>query len=110
MRYLFAVIANRNVQVPATEGEAEAIDAFNARIETAGHRIMAAGVAAPDRARLYDNRDGRGLVTEGPAVDTDEFMAGFWVIEADNDSVAHSLALEASQACNRRIEVRPFLR
>jgi hypothetical protein len=37
-------------------------------------------------------------------------MAGFWIIEAENDTVAHALATEASKACNRPIEVRPFLR
>jgi hypothetical protein len=37
-------------------------------------------------------------------------MAGFWIIEAENDTVAQALAAEASKACNRPIEVRPFLR
>lgn len=85
-----------------------AIDAFNDKIENAGQRVMAAGVAAPDRAVVFDNRGGRGLVNKGPAVDSDLFMAGFWIIEADDDEV-HVLAAEASHACNRPIEVRPFL-
>lgn len=110
MRYLFAVIADRSGQVAARDGEVEAIDAFNDKIEAAGQRVMAAGVAAPDQARVFDNRDGRESVTTGPVNDSDQFMAGFWVIEADSDDVAHSLALEASRACNRLIEVRPFLR
>jgi len=110
MRYLFAVIASRSGTFAADPAEATAIDAFNARIEAAGHRVMAAGVAAPSEAMLFDNRNGAGIVTEGPAVDSDEFMNGFWVIDADDDSVAHALAAEASRACNRRIEVRPFLR
>jgi hypothetical protein len=49
-------------------------------------------------------------VAEGPAVVSDEYMAGFWVIEAADDETARALALEASNACNRRIEVRAFLR
>lgn len=110
MRYLFAVLADRTARVAASPDEVAAIDAFNDRIEAAGQRVMAAGVAAPDQAVVFDNRDGLGQVTSGPAVDSDIFMAGFWVIEAENDSEARSLALEASAACNRRIEVRPFLR
>ncbi|MBU6317719.1 MAG: hypothetical protein KGR47_14495 [Acidobacteria bacterium] len=110
MRYLFAVLADRTATVAASQTEAAAIDAFNDRIEAAGQRVMAAGVAAPDRAVVFDNRDGGGHIFTGPAVDSDVFMAGFWVIEAENDSIARSLALEASAACNRRIEVRPFLR
>lgn len=109
MRYLFAVIADRTGEILADPDEASAIDAFNEKIAAAGHRVMAAGVAAPDRATLFDNRGGRGSISDGPAVDSNLFMAGFWVIEAEDDSVAHRLAAEASRACNRLIEVRPFL-
>ena len=87
-----------------------AIDAFNLKIESAGQRVMAAGVAAPDHAVTVDNRDGGGHVHHGPAIDSELFMSGFWVIEAEDDATAHNLALEASKACNRLIEVRPFLR
>jgi hypothetical protein len=110
VRYLFAVIADRRGEVVADRDEMAAIDAFNQEIEVAGQRVMAAGVAAPDHAIVVDNRDGRGLATNGPAVDSDLFMAGFWVIEAESDAVAHALAAKASEACNRLIEVRPFLR
>ncbi|MFM7685997.1 MAG: YciI family protein [Actinomycetota bacterium] len=110
MRYLFAVIASQSAVVSASSTEMAAIDAFNDKIEAAGQRVMAAGVASPDAAIVFDNRDGRALVAHGPVIDADDFMAGFWVIEAENDDVAHALAAEASLACNRRIEVRPFLR
>ena len=110
MRYLFAVIASQSAVVSASSTEMAAIDAFNDKIDAAGQRVMAAGVASPGAAIVFDNRDGRALVSHGPVVDADDFMAGFWVIEAANDDVAHALAAEASLACNRRIEVRPFLR
>jgi hypothetical protein len=35
-------------------------------------------------------------------------MAGFWIMDAPDLDVALKLAAEASQACNRRIEVRPM--
>lgn len=108
MRYLFAVIDSQTNS--GTSGEMVAIDAFNEKIEAAGQRLMAAGVAAPKTALLVDNRNGAGSVVQGPAVVSDEYMSGFWVIEASDDEIARSLALEASLACNRRIEVRAFLR
>lgn len=110
MRYLFAVIADTDVVAHATDAEMAAIDEFNAKIEAAGQRVMAAGLAHPDEARSFDDRHGRGIVASGPVERTTTFMAGFWVIEAENDATAHQLALEASRACNRRIEVRAFLR
>lgn len=108
MRYLFAVIDSQTNS--GTSGEMIAIDAFNEKIEAAGQRLMAAGVAAPNTALLVDNRNGAGSVNQGPAVVSDEYMSGFWVIEAKDDATARELALEASLACNRKIELRAFLR
>jgi hypothetical protein len=109
MRYFFSVIADRNSQVSADAEEMTRIDAFNDKIESAGQRIMAAGVASSESAIVFDNRDGEAHIVSGPAVESDLFMAGFWVIEARDDDTAHALALEASRACNRLIEVRRFL-
>ncbi len=108
MRYLFAVIDTQSNS--GTPEEMVSIDAFNEKIEAAGQRVMAAGVAAPTSALLIDNRNGLGSVVNGPAVTSDEYMSGFWVIEATDDATARELALEASQACNRKIELRAFLR
>jgi hypothetical protein len=42
-------------------------------------------------------------------VETKEYIAGFWIIEAPDLDVALELATGGSKACNRRVEVRPFL-
>lgn len=39
----------------------------------------------------------------------DEYLAGFWIMEAAGLDVALKLAAEGSKACDRKIEVRPFL-
>lgn len=109
VRYLFAVIADRASHVTATQDEMAAINEFNDRIIAAGQQVMAAGVASPDEAVVFDNRHGAGLVSCGPVVDSPEFMAGFWIIDAEDVDTAHSLAADASRACNRRVEIRPFL-
>ncbi len=36
-------------------------------------------------------------------------MSGFWIIQADSLEQAKSLAAEGSKACNRKVELRPFL-
>lgn len=107
MRYLFAVIDHQTNS--GTPDETVAIDEFNERLDAAGRRIMAVGLVAPREARLVDNRAGKGSVTAGPLNDTSEYMSGFWVIDAPDDATALDLALEASEACNRRVEVRRLL-
>jgi hypothetical protein len=108
MRYLVAVIDDRTGF--STPEEAAAIDVFNEKLEAGGHRVMAAGIVAPRDAVLIDNRSGAGIVSRGPLVDTPEYMSGFWIIEAASDDEAHALAAEGSSACNRKVEVRAFLR
>lgn len=107
MRYLLSVMADRTSRVAADPVEIAAIDAFNDLLDTSGQRVMAVGVA--DAPTTFDNREGRGEVTDGPAVDSQLFIAGFWVIDVADEATARQRAAEASRACNRVIELRPFL-
>ena len=107
MQYLITVIDDRTNS--GTEEEMAAIDVFNDRLRAEGHWVFAGGLAAPETATVIDNRDGRALITDGPFVESKEHMAGFWVFEAADLDVALELAAAGSQACNRRVEVRPFL-
>ena len=65
--------------------------------------------AGPGTATVIDNRNGEAVLTDGPFVETKEYLAGFWVFEAPDLDVALELAAEGSKACNRKVEVRPFL-
>jgi hypothetical protein len=106
MRFLFSVIANRYGEQIVNPDEMASIDAFNDKIEAAGQRVIAVGIAGLDTAVLFDNRQDLGHISQRPAIDSDTYMAGFWIIETDDESTAHTLASEASKACNRIIEVR----
>jgi len=108
MQYLFSVIDDRTGS--ATPEEMAAIDAFNdQRLQAEGHWVFAGGLASPSTATVIDNRGDEPLFTDGPFVETKEYVAGFWIIEAPDLDVALKLAAEGSKACNRRVEVRPFL-
>ena len=108
MRYLLSVIDA--VSGSATEDEVPAIDAFNQDLMDKGYWVMAAGVGAPDTAAVFDNRHGAGIVTEGGYVDSIEFVAGFWIVDVPHEDIARELAAAGSRACNRKVELRPFLR
>jgi hypothetical protein len=86
-----------------------AIDAFNEGLQAQGHWVFAAGLAAPGTATVIDNRGGAAVFTDGPFVESKEYIVGFWVMEAADLDVALKLAAEGSKACNRKVEVRPFL-
>lgn len=114
MQYLVSVLdevasMEEHPEGSGTSVEAAAIDEFNERLQREGHWVFAGGLGAPSAATVVDNRGGEALITDGPFVETKEYLAGFWVIEAPDFDVALGLATEGSKACNRRIEVRPFL-
>ncbi len=107
MQYLVSVIDDTTGS--ATSSEMTAIDAYNDWLRAEGSWVFAAGLASPSASTVVDNRGGEGIVTDGPFLESKEYLAGFWVIEAPDLDVALKLAAEGSKACNRKVEVRPFL-
>jgi len=107
MQYLVSVIYDKSDL--ATSDEMAAIDVFNERLQAAGHWVFAGGLGAPDTATVIDNRGDEPVFTDGPFVESKEHLAGFWIMEAPDLDVALKLAAEGSRACNRKVEVRPFL-
>jgi hypothetical protein len=107
MQYLVSVIDDKTNS--ATPDEMAAIHAFNERLQAEGHWVFAGGLAAPSSATVIDNRGEEAMFTDGPFLESKEYLAGFWIIQAPDLDVALKLATEGSKACNRKIEVRPFL-
>jgi hypothetical protein len=107
MHYLVSVIATGSAA--STPAEDAAISVFNERLEAQGHWVFAGGLGEPTSATVIDNRGGEALFTDGPFLESKEYLAGFWVIEAADLDVALKLAADGSKACNRKVEVRPFL-
>jgi hypothetical protein len=107
MQYLFSVI--HDTADFATPDEDAAIDVFNDRLQAEGHWVFAGGLGSPSSATVIDNRGDEAMVTDGPFLESKEYLAGFWIIEAADLDVALKLAAEGSKACNRKVEVRPFL-
>ena len=107
MRYLVSVIAEGTELADAAE--MAAIDVFNDRLVAEGHWVFAGGLASPGTATVIDGRSGEPVFSDGPFVESKEFLAGFWVMEAADLDEALALAAEGSKCCNRKVEVRPFL-
>jgi hypothetical protein len=107
MRFFIAVIDTQSRS--GSSDEIAAIDIFNEKLQAGGHWVFACGIDSPSSAKVIDNRNNLGKITDGPLLQADEFVSGFWIIEVDNPSLALELATEGSRACNRRVELRPLL-
>ena len=116
MQYLLSVIddtadlatPDETAVVGDPNPESRTLDAFNDRLVAEGYWVFSGGLAAPGTATVIDNRGGDALFTDGPFVESKEYLGGLWIIEAADLDVALKLAAEGSKACNRRVEVRPF--
>ena len=107
MQYLVSVI--NDADSLATPDEQAAIDVFNDRLKAEGYWVFAGGLAGPGSATVIDNRGEEAMFTDGPFLESKEYLVGFWILEAPDLDVALKLAADGSKACNRKIEVQPFL-
>jgi hypothetical protein len=115
MRYIIFVVDHPNNL--GNPDEMSAIDAFNLGLQENGYWVMAAGIGEPTTATLIDNRNDKGDVSNRSLFDGlsagdrphNEHYSGFWIINVPSREVALALAAQGSKACNRKVELRPFL-
>lgn len=86
----------------------EAVERFNQKVRAAGAWVFAGGLEPVGSASTVDGRGDRAVVTDGPFVESKEFLGGFWVIEAADLDAALDWAAQGSKACGGKVEVRPF--
>jgi hypothetical protein len=106
-QYLISVLTDTGDL--ATADRMAVIDVFNDQLQADGHWVFGGGLAAPGTATVVDGRDGDAVFTDGPYLESKEWIAGFWVIEAADLDVARRLAAQGSKACDGRVELRPLL-
>src|SRR6266536_488316 len=72
MQYLVSVIDD--TAGLATPDEMAAINAFNDRLKAEGHWVFAGGLAAPNSATVIDNRGEEAMFTDGPFLESKEYL------------------------------------
>lgn len=106
MQYLISVIDD--VDNPDSTDRRAEISVFNERLIADGYWVYAGGLADVATATVIDNRGEQPVYSDGPFIESKEYLAGVWVWEAPDLDVVLKLATEASRICNRKVEVRPF--
>jgi len=114
-QYLLAVngsAADAEAQAQMTMEEMqpmfEAVNVFNEKLKAEGAWVFAGGLQPIGSTTTVDNTGAEAVITDGPFVESKEWIGGFWVIEAPDLDAALKLAAEGSKACGGRVEVRPF--
>lgn len=110
-QYLVAIHRPVDYDPAAAEDDAMGrdIDALNDEMIAAGIRIFVGGLQSESRAMsVRTQSDGQVLVTDGPYLETKEYIGGFWVLEAADMDEALTWGRKAALACRASVEVRPF--
>ncbi|HSM43966.1 MAG TPA: YciI family protein [Acidimicrobiia bacterium] len=84
------------------------VDALNDKMQEAGAWVFGGGLHTPDTATVVRAQDVEVLTTDGPFPEAKEQIGGFWVIEANDLDEALDWASQATVACQKPVEVRPF--
>ena len=87
----------------------EAVGAVNQKAMEAGIFVFAGGLHDPSASTTVDARGGRPEITDGPYLESKEYLGGFWVIDVPDLDAALQWAREAAVACRQPLEVRPFM-
>ena len=86
----------------------QATGTFNDELRSEGSFVYANGLAEASAATVVDARGETLIVTDGPYVESKDYIAGFWIVQVADLDAALALAARGSRACRRRIEVRPM--
>ncbi|MGW0182575.1 YciI family protein [Nocardia sp. NPDC003345] len=83
-----------------------AVDKFNSDLVASEALVAAGGLHPPSTAITVDATGDLPSHSRKPFVEADEYVGGFWIINAADESAAVAWAEQASAALGSRIEVR----
>ncbi len=83
---------------------------FSKDLAASGELVETRGLTAPAHARRVQQEQGGPVVTDGPYAETQEVLAGYWIVECDSFDRATEIAarLSACPGPSGVQERRPF--
>ncbi|SER95617.1 YciI family protein [Actinokineospora terrae] len=113
MKYLLLIYGNQEKwdAIPAEEWPAALAkqEAFNTRYRESGELLGAYGLSDAVLARLVRRENGAPAVTDGPYLETKEYIASFYLLDVDGQERAEQIAADMPWADESPVEVWPIL-
>jgi len=90
-------MAGKDTGKPAWTGEdfaamAAFMEKCNADLTESGELVETRALAAPVLTRRLGQKDGSAVVTDGPYAETQEVLAGYWIVECESFDRATEIA------------------
>jgi hypothetical protein len=113
VKYLLMIYGNREKwESLPPESWPEAIakqEAFNARYRETGELLGAYGLADAAQAKLVRRVEGLPAVTDGPYLETKEYLASFWMLDCESEERAQQIAADMPFADTDPVELWPVM-
>ncbi len=110
LQQMMLVCINGVAEAPEVEEQiGRDCEAWRDEIESSGVRIAGAPVAPAGEAKTVRVRDGQTIVSDGPFVETKEFLGGFDLLNCQTFDEAVAWAAKHPIARFHKIEVRNFV-
>ena len=114
MKYMLIIYGNQELWNSVSPDEQqrlfEAFDAFNKKYYDSGELLGAYGVADAAATKLVRLADGQPAVTDGPYLETKEYLASWYLLDVDSEERALAIAAELPSAkFHPPVEVWPVL-
>jgi len=110
VKYLISIYGSAELwsSIPADQMAevVAATDAHNAALFESGELLFACGVADQADAKRVRLEEGVPVVTDGPYIETKEYLASFYIVDVDSEERALQIAAEMPSAAFRDIEVK----
>ena len=113
MKYLLMVYGNQEkwstIKPEDWPGEIAKQDAYNKKYAATGELLAAYGLADAVAAKLVTRADGAPVVSDGPYLETKEYLASFYLLDCENEQRAYEIAADMPYAGEEPVEVWPVL-
>jgi hypothetical protein len=113
VKYLLMIYGNRekweSMDPDAWRDAVARQEAFNTKYRESGELLGSYGLADAARARLVRRENGLPAVTDGPYLETKEYLASFWLLDCESEERALQIAADMPFADADPVELWPIL-
>jgi hypothetical protein len=113
VKYLLIIQMNPATFESLSEEERTAIaegqSGFMDTITATGELVGTHALADPSQSAVVRGRTGASTVTDGPFLESKEYMGGFYVVDCENPERAYELAAMIPGTEHFPVEVRPVV-
>ena len=113
MKYMLLIYGNQELWESFDPADFEPIvretEALQSELKASGEFVGAYGVGDQVMAKQVHLEDGRTVVTDGPYIETKEYLGSFDIIDCESLERAIEIAARVPFARIGRVEIRPLM-